>query len=139
MPPAAGFASGVRLSFSSLMTVVPHLRRYIRPPGTGSSPSHSKPKLITVEAKGCLLVGKWDSQIDRVFAYLHDFLLWRESARHERERMMDQQASIGLRQKQVFLQGLEAEPNPTFFRSAMKRGSERSRLNVRSTLSQVSH
>jgi len=26
-----------------LMTVVPHLRRYIRPPGTGSSPSHSKP------------------------------------------------------------------------------------------------
>jgi len=42
--------------------------------------------------------------------------------------MMDQQASIGLRQKQIFLQSLEAEPNPTFFRSAMKRGSERPAL-----------
>ena len=40
--------------------------------------------------------------------------------------MMDQQASIGPRQKQVFLQGLEPEPNPTFFRNAMKHGSERS-------------
>ena len=39
--------------------------------------------------------------------------------------MTDQQASIGLRQKQIFLQGLEAEPSPTFFRSGMNRGSER--------------
>jgi len=52
---------------------------------------------------------------------------------------MDQQASIGLRQKQIFLQGLEAEPSPTFFRSVMKRGSERSGSNIRSTFSRVIH